>query len=104
MRALIAIVGVVLLAAGMALGFVPTTATVSIPGSVTSVARTDTYTCGSPWSADQESIDHEQGVATLAANVATVQGTPTVAADTKELCAAAFGTRGTWGAVLAGFG
>lgn len=104
MRVLIAAVGLLLLFGGVACGLIPAAATASVPASVISVARADTYMCGSPWAVDHDSIDREQGVSTLAATSATVLGTPTVADDTTVLCARAFGTRGVWGAVLAGLG
>lgn len=104
MRVTMLTVGLALLAAGLSLGFVPTTASTTVTGSATANQRVDTYSCGSPWAVDQDSIGRQQGVDTLAANVAVVQGTLAVPENTTDLCQRAFGTRGTWGAVLAVLG
>lgn len=104
MRVTMLLVGLVLLGVGLGLGFVPTSASTTVTGSATANQRVDTYSCGSPWSVDRDSIDKQQGVDTLAANVAVVQGTLAVPENTADLCERAFGTRGTWGAVLAGLG
>lgn len=104
MRALLLIVGLALLAAGLGLGLAPASATIAIPATATSVARGDSYSCGSPWAADRQSMDAEQHVADLAAGVSTVQGTPAAADNTAALCATAVGSRGVFGAVLAVLG
>ena len=104
MRVVMLIVGLVLLGAGVGLGFVPTTATTAIPDSVLTRARVDTYSCGSPWSVDREAIDKQQGVNDQTAMQAVVTGTLEVAENTTDLCARAFGARGTWGAVAAAMG
>lgn len=104
MRVILLIVGLVLLGAGLGLGLVPASAAIAIPATATSTARGDTYSCGSPWLVDQQSPAAEQKIANLAAGMATVQGTPTVADDAAASCSTVFGPRGVFGAVLAGLG
>ena len=104
MRVMLLIAGLALLVAGLGLGLVPASTTIAIPATATSAARGDSFSCGSPWFADQQSMAAEQHVADLAAGVSTVQGTPAVADNTTALCVTAVGSRGMFGAVLAVLG
>lgn len=104
MRVVLLVIGLLLLGGGLALGLIPSSATIAVNETAISVARADSYSCGSPWLVDQQSPAAEQKVADLAAGVATVQGTPTVAEDAAGLCTTALGSRGMFGAVLAGLG
>jgi hypothetical protein len=104
MRVAMLIVGLLMLATGLAAGLVPSSATIAIAATATSPARGDTYSCGSPWNPDQQSIATAQQASTLAANVSTVQGTPVVSESAADLCATALGSRGVWGAMMAALG
>lgn len=104
MRVLLLIAGLLLLATGLGLGLVPATATTAIPNSPATPARIDSYSCGSPWAVDQAAIDRQQHVNDLTADEATVTGTPTPAENAATLCTTALGSRGMFGAVLAGLG